>query len=95
MEAAKEVYRLAPLLPRENVRDALPRKITRAAVSIPANIARGLGEGVERGEAQFLAIAQGSRSRGGDVSDALRGDRLVSEYRDELPANARRSGKDL
>src|SRR5713226_4916050 len=59
MDLAKEVYRLVPMLPRAETY-GMRSQITRAAVSIPANIAEGWSRESERERAQFLAIAQGS-----------------------------------
>ena len=59
MQAAKEVYRMAPKLPREETY-GMRSQITRAIVSIPANTAEGWTRESSREKAQFLAIAQGS-----------------------------------
>lgn len=59
MEAAREVYRLVPRLPKEETY-GMRSQITRAAVSIPANIAEGWTRESVREKAQFLAVAQAS-----------------------------------
>ncbi len=59
MEAAREIYRLVPRLPKEETY-GMRSQITRAAVSIPANIAEGWTRETSRDKANFLAIAQGS-----------------------------------
>jgi four helix bundle protein len=59
MEATREIYRLVPILPREETY-GMRSQITRAAVSIPANIAEGWTRETDKDKAHFLAIAQGS-----------------------------------
>ncbi|QGU33989.1 four helix bundle protein [Thermochromatium tepidum ATCC 43061] len=59
MDLAKEVYRLAPNLPKEETY-GMRSQITRAATSVPANIAEGWTRETEKDRAHFLAIAQGS-----------------------------------
>ncbi len=59
MMLAKEVYRLAPMLPREETY-GMRSQITRAATSVPANIAEGWTRESNREKANFLSIAQGS-----------------------------------
>ena len=59
MESAREIYRLAPLLPREETY-GMRSQITRAVVSVPANIAEGWTRETNREKAHFLAVAQGS-----------------------------------
>ena len=59
MDVAVEVYRLAPRLPREETY-GMRSQITRAAVSVPANIAEGWTRESAKEKAQFLAVAQGS-----------------------------------
>ena len=59
MEAAVETYRLVSLLPDEEQFGMRPQ-LTRAVVSVPANIAEGWVRESEKEKAQFLAIAHGS-----------------------------------
>jgi four helix bundle protein len=59
MDLAVEVYALAKHLPSaENFR--MIAQITRAVVSVPANIAEGRARSTRKDYANFLAIAQGS-----------------------------------
>ena len=59
MDLVVEVYRLAKKLPAEE-RYGLTSQMTRAAVSIPANIAEGHGRVHRKEYAQHLSIARGS-----------------------------------
>ncbi len=59
MEAARQLYRLVPMLPREETY-GMRSQITRAVVSIPANIAEGWTRETDKDKAHFLAMAQGS-----------------------------------
>jgi len=59
MDAARETYRLTPRLPStENY--GMRSQITRAAVSMPANIAEGWTRETVKDKARLLAIAKGS-----------------------------------
>ena len=59
MSAAREVYRLAPRLPRVEIY-GMRSQLTRAAVSVPANVAEGWTRETGRDKAHYLAMAQGS-----------------------------------
>jgi four helix bundle protein len=59
VEATRELYRLVPKLPKEETY-GMRAQITRAAVSVPTNIAEGWTRETNRDKANFLAIAQGS-----------------------------------
>jgi four helix bundle protein len=59
MRLAVEVYRLTATFPRsEEYR--ITAQMTRAAASVPANIAEGHARGTRRDYTNFLAIAKGS-----------------------------------
>ena len=59
MGIAREVYGLTPRLPSEE-RYGMRSQITRAAVSIPANVAEGWSRETQKDKAHFFTIAQGS-----------------------------------
>lgn len=59
MDLAEEVYRLSRAFPRSE-QYALTSQITRAVVSVAANIAEGRARSTARDYANFLSIAMGS-----------------------------------
>jgi four helix bundle protein len=59
MDMAVQVYRLTERFPRSELY-RLTSQLTRAAASVPANIAEGNGRASRREYAHFLAIAKGS-----------------------------------
>jgi four helix bundle protein len=59
MDLAVEVYRLSKLLPKDETY-RLVGQMTRAAVSIPANIAEGNARGTLKDYSNFVSIAKGS-----------------------------------
>jgi four helix bundle protein len=59
MDLAVEIYRLAAKLPRSETY-RLVSQITRAAASVPANIAEGHARATRRDFANVVAIAKGS-----------------------------------
>ncbi len=57
--ATREVYRLVPRLPRTEVY-GMRSQITRAATSIPANIAEGWARETRKEKAHFMSVAHAS-----------------------------------
>ncbi|MEE0507493.1 four helix bundle protein [Phascolarctobacterium succinatutens] len=61
MLLTEEIYRLARLLPREELY-SLSDQMRRAAVSIPSNIAEGQARSSTKAFVSFLSIAKGSNA---------------------------------
>lgn len=59
MQLVKEVYLITQKFPKEELY-ALTSQIKRAAVSVPENIAEGVGRQYKKDTLQFLHIARGS-----------------------------------
>ena len=59
MDMVVQVYRLTERFPRSELY-RLTSQVTRAAASVPANIAEGNGRASRRDYAHFLSIAKGS-----------------------------------
>ena len=61
MELAEEIYRLAKLLPNEELY-VMSDQMRRAAVSIPSNIAEGYQRSSDKDFQRYLYIAKGSNA---------------------------------
>jgi four helix bundle protein len=59
MEMVKEIYQITKSYPKEEM-FGLTSQTKRAAVSIPSNIAEGLGRNFKKDSIQFLHISRGS-----------------------------------
>jgi hypothetical protein len=78
MKVAKEVYRLAPRLPREETY-GMRSQITRAAASVPCQYSGGMDPGVGPGEGSLSGNCVGIACRDENIPDPVREDRLVSD----------------
>jgi four helix bundle protein len=59
MKTVREIYDITKAYPKEE-KYGLISQTTRAAVSIPANIAEGLGRNYKKDTIQFLHVSRGS-----------------------------------
>ena len=59
MELVKEIYVLTNTFPKDEMY-ALTSQIKRAAVSVPSNIAEGIGRNYRKDSIQFFHISRGS-----------------------------------
>ena len=59
MEIVKEAYLISQSFPPEEIY-ALTSQVKRAAVSVPSNVAEGLGRNYKKDTIQFFHIARGS-----------------------------------
>ena len=59
MQLVKEIYLMTKIFPKEELY-ALTSQTKRAAVSVPSNIAEGIGRNYKKDTIQFLHISRGS-----------------------------------
>ena len=78
MEIVKEVYKLTKSFPNEE-RYGLVSQINRAAVSIPSNIAEGMGRNHNKDTIQFLHISRGSAYEIGTLLSVARMVDIIDE----------------
>jgi four helix bundle protein len=59
VDLVTEIYKITKKFPKEEMY-GLTSQITRAAISIPSNLAEGSGRGTSKSFASFLSISRGS-----------------------------------
>lgn len=79
MQLVKEIYLISKIFPSDETY-ALTSQMRRAAVSVPSNIAEGLGRNYKRDTIQFLHISRGSSY---ELETLLNVAKMVNYFKEE------------